>query len=487
MKVYLIYPDISSFHGLPYHPGLASIASVMISRGHEVRLSYLSEMRQAGSILKEIEEFRPEIVGFTAVETQFKFVNDLASQIRKMHRCLIVCGGPYVTLSPEVVLETVSPLDAVIIGEGEYAMADLAERLQKNDNWMETKNLAYREKDTGNLVKNALNPLIDDLDSLPYPCTGLFKYQDIIDRENVAMFYFNRGCPYSCSFCSNASLGHVYGMPSNRVRYRSVASVIDEIETILSKYRLRDDTVLHFGDDLFVFNKKWLSDFCDIYKKRISRPFWCTGRSNHMSDEICGLLKKAGCAVLMMSVESGNDYIRNDVMRRNISRQALVESFELCHKHGIGTLATCIIGLPFETPDMIEDSIRTVAGLKSVNSYGINIFYPYKGTRLREICEQNNFISDSIGGDFVERRESVLNLPDLPKEKILYYYRNWIKLIMRRKGKKARIKYQIRTWWDSVRKTPPGRLARLFINDTAVGRKFKRYVMKHVWNRAVTV
>lgn len=191
------------------------------------------------------------------------------------------------------------------------------------------------------------------------------------------MFHFNRECPYRCVFCSNEALGAVYGMSSNNIRMRSVDSVLKEIEDTVAGYRLNDDTVLHFSDDLFIFNNEWLEEFSRAYRKNIRRPFWCTGRSNYITDDTCRLLKEAGCLTLMMSVESGNDFIRNEVMKRNITRETLFRSFELCHKYGINTLVSCIIGLPFETPAMINDSIKVMARLKSVSTYGINVFYPF--------------------------------------------------------------------------------------------------------------
>jgi len=484
MKVHLIFPDVSSFHGLPYHPGLASIASVLIDKGHEVKLSYFDNMDDTEDVLKQIAEFKPALVGFTAVESQFRYVKYLASQIKKLHKCFIICGGPYVTLEPEVVLEDKSSLDAVIIGEGEHTIVELAEKIEKGENWLTTNNVVYKDKKTNCLVKRPLNPLIENLDSLPYPSLELFPYQQIIDQENMAMFHFSRGCPYHCGFCSNEALGRIYGKASNPVRFRSVESAIKEIEATLPKYKLRDSTILHFGDDLFIYNKKWLLEFCDLYKKRIGRPFWCTGRSNHISEDICSSLKDAGCTALMMSVESGNDYIRNKVMLRNIDRKILFKSFELCHKCGINTLATCIIGLPFENEDMIKDSIKTVAQLKSVTSYGINIFYPYKGTYLRKVCEEKGYMPTTIQNDFMERKESILNLPELSKETILYYYRNWITLIMKHKGLKERVKYILRNYWDKIRKKPLGMKIRVVINETKFGKILKKYVMRHIWNKA---
>lgn len=483
MRVYLVYPDIASIHGLPYHPGLASIASFLRAKGHEVKVAYFSDRGREEALASEIAAFGPDIVGFTAVETQFGHVKSLAARIRKACPCPIVCGGPYVTLAPEVVLESGSPLDAVVIGEGEHAAAEVLDKIASDEEWRGAKNLAYKDSRTGRLVTNPLNQLIAELDRLPYPAIDLFPYQEIIDRENIAMFHFNRGCPYRCHFCSNVALGRVYGMGANRLRYRSVGSVIDEIRGVLSRYMLRDDTLLYFGDDLFIFDKAWITDFCLRYRREIDRPFWCTGRSNLLSEEICKALKGAGCTMLMMSVESGNDYIRNEVMGRGISRETMFRSFELCHRYGINTLASCIIGLPSETPEMIEDSIRTVAQLKSISSYGINIFYPYSGTHLRKVCEEKGLMPEGTGKGFVERRQTMLNLPDLSAEKLDYYYANWVRLIMKHKGVAEQAKYAVRCYWDGFRATAAGQHLKRLAMDTAAGRRFKKVVMKLVWNK----
>lgn len=483
MKVYLIFPDIATFHGTPYHPGLASIAAVLIERGHEVKLGYLDSHDKESGILKQARDFNPDVVGFTAVESQFPYVMRLAPLVRKVKNCLIVCGGPYATLAPEFVLEKCDSIDAVIVGEGEYAMVEVLDKIMRGENWRSARNLAYIDKESRKLVRNPLLPLIEDLNLLPTPNTDIFPYQQIIDRNNIALFYFNRGCPYSCTYCSNTALGNVYGLSSNPIRYKTAKKAIAEIAATLAKYRLRDDTLLLFGDDLFVSNKHWLREFCDDYARLIKRPFWCTGRSNLITDEVCSLLRKAGCQLLMMSVESGNDYIRNEIMRRNISRDVLIRSFNLCHEHGINTQATCIVGLPFETVEMIEDSIKTVAALKSVTTYGINIFYPYKGTHLRRVCEEHGFMPADDYENFIERRQSILNLPDLSKDKILYYHKNWINLVMKERGCGPRLKYTLRLWWEALRLTYAGRLLRVFFNNTKLGKGFKRRTMSLLWNR----
>lgn len=480
MRTYLIYTDVNSIHGVNYHPGLASLSAVLLKNGHEVKIGCFNKLNDSDNIIKEIIGFHPDLVGFTAVETQFAYIKSLALEIRKIFQGLMICGGPYATFSPDAILGDENIFDAAVIGEGEIAITQIAEKINKIDNWHSANNLVYRDSQTSTIIKNPLNPIIEQLDLLPYPNTELFPYQRIINEKNVLVFHFNRGCPYKCSYCSNRALGEIYGKSFNSIRYRSVKSAIDEIDNTLSKYKLRDDTMLQFLDDLFIFNKEWLREFSSIYKKKINRPFWCTGRSNHINDEVCSLLKSAGCKLLMMSVESGNDYIRNDIMHRNISRETLFNSFELCHKYGLKTLATCIIGLPFETKSTIEDSIKTVSKLKSIKLYGINIFYPYKGTQLRNLCEANGFIStESDHSNFTERKSSILKLSDLTNEDLQYYYNNWEKLIMKQKGLGNSFKYAIKKNLMIFRKSFFGNWITQFLRFLRAEKIFKKLVYKY--------
>ena len=88
MKVYLVYPDVSTYHGLEYHPGLASIGAVLKDRGHEVKLGYVDRAHQFESLVNEVVDFEADVVGFTTVETQFIHVQRLAAMIKDRRDCV---------------------------------------------------------------------------------------------------------------------------------------------------------------------------------------------------------------------------------------------------------------------------------------------------------------------------------------------------------------------------------------------------------------
>ena len=129
----------------------------------------------------------------------------------------------------------------------------------------------------------------------------------------------------------------------------------------------------------------------------------------------------------------------------------MFQSFELANRYGLQTCAPVVIGVPFETPEMLEDSIKTVAQLHATE-YGCNIFYPYRGTPLRTVCEENGFMPDILGTEandvdrelIWERKESILNLPTLTKDEILHYNQNWTDLVTRQMPWSNRMAYGIR-------------------------------------------
>jgi len=431
MKVLLIFVDLNTFHHNDYHFGLGYISAMLKSHGHEVRLMVIHSSAEFPNILKTIEDFKPGVVGMSSVETQFSYVKELSKVIRKVCHVPVVAGGVYTTLYPEAAKES-NDLDGVFVGECEAAFSEFVRRVGLGEDFKSCPNFAYYVHKEDRLVVNQVLPLVRDLDRLPFPDREVFDYQEIVDRMGYAYFLFNRGCPYQCTYCSNHALARVYGGVKNNIRRRSVENCIDEIGEVLSRYNVNSKRI-YIGDDLFTLDKNWLYSFLSHFKREFNKyEFFCCTRSNLVTDEMFKKLRDAGCFRVMMSIESGNDFIRNKVMKRNISRKRIVASFALAHKHGIETNGVSIIGLPFETKEAVEDTIRLV-GECDVTEHGANVFYPYKGTELRKICEENNMIPSTAELTVSERKESILINNTINNNEITYFLENWGRLVNQHK------------------------------------------------------
>jgi len=420
MKVLFVYTNINGSHTDCYAPGLASIISMIRLNNHNASMVFVKTEEDYNKVLAEVERFRPHVVGLSSVSSQFNFVCEITNRIKENHPEIItVCGGTHPTIYPGCVLEARS-LDDVFVGESENAFVEFLEKLSHGRDYKDTDNLAYAKE--GRLVVNRLKPLITDLDSLPIPDKDVYPYEDNIKKEGLAHFLFSRGCPYLCTYCSNHAIAKVYNMLTNIPRYRSPEKSIVEIEEAVSKFKI--DTV-SIMDDIFGLNVEWREEFCEKYKQRIKIKFYCLLRANVIDEEFLRLLKDAGCYHVQIGIESGNPYLRNTILNRNMSNEQIVKAFELVKKYKMTANAINMIGLPGETEEMLWDTIRLNRRVKPTLS-SVNIFYPYKGTKLGDYCFKEGIVSEYRYPNFSnERRESVLNFSHEHKEKLIRYKNNW--------------------------------------------------------------
>jgi radical SAM superfamily enzyme YgiQ (UPF0313 family) len=426
VNILFVYTNINGFHEDTYSIGLASIVSVTKVSGHNPKVIIVKSRNEYLNVFKEIEDFKPRVVGFSSVSSQFNFVKELATEIkRKSPNIITVCGGVHPTINPRCVLEG-RCLDLIFVGESENSFTEFLEKLDCNKPYKDVDNIAYQQK--GKLVINKLKPFITNLDSLPYPNREIYPFEEILKAVGFAPFLFSRGCPFLCSYCSNHAIAKAYNLPRNSPRYRSAESSISEIEEAIGKFFIRK-IMIH--DEIFGIDKKWRQEFCEKYKKRVKIKFQCLLRANLIDEELIRLLKDAGCYRISIGVESGNEYIRNKIMNRGMSNKQIENAFDIIRKYGLETNALNIIGVPGETEEMIWDTIKLNRRIKPTDS-GLNIFYPYKGTKLGDYCFEKGLVDEDLYHSFSnERRQTVLQYPEQYKMKISYFRQNWEDLVYR--------------------------------------------------------
>jgi radical SAM superfamily enzyme YgiQ (UPF0313 family) len=166
-------------------------------------------------------------------------------------------GGVHATVAPFECLNIEGVL-GVCVGEAELALSNFVDAFVADRDHYSTSNFYFKRN--GGTITNSLCPLIQDLDSLPFPDRTLFAY-DPSESMLGLEFMFSRGCPYTCSFCINASLQGLYKGKGPYVRFRSPKSAVDEIEKTVKLYNYKG--TLTFHDDVFTMNKKWLKEFTE--------------------------------------------------------------------------------------------------------------------------------------------------------------------------------------------------------------------------------
>jgi len=305
--------------------GVMSISSVLNDAGHQTAL-IIEEF--PNKILKFVKNLKPDIIAFSCTTGTHKWVIRVAEKIKSEMNVPIIAGGPHPTLFPQMIEEP--SIDFICCGEGEYAMLDLVNAFSKEDDYTSIPNLWVKKGER--IFKNEIRPLFSDLDSLPPVDRNLYYKYPFIRKNPTKFFLSGRGCPYKCTYCCNHIYQKLYKDKGRYIRQQSVERVIAEIRQIRNNFGIK---TVWFHDDIFVLNQGWIKEFCDRYKREIDLPFNCSIRPNLVTEELVAMLKKAGCYNVTMGVESGNDYLRNEVLKRHMSSEEIIQAGDIIKKHKI--------------------------------------------------------------------------------------------------------------------------------------------------------
>jgi anaerobic magnesium-protoporphyrin IX monomethyl ester cyclase len=426
MKILLINPagheskykkhPVINFTAIPL--GLAYIAAMLEEDGHDVRALDASCFQISPEESKKwVKKFNPGLVGIQAYTPTVNYAVDYADAVKDVvPDAKVMLGGPHPTFMPEQTLNYSKSIDFCIRGEGEYTSVHLVNALEKGTPLKDIKGLSFRNN--GNLYHNPDAPLIEDLDALPFPARHLFPiqhYRFFGSRFKGASFVSSRGCPFRCSFCSEAALFR------NRWRPRSVENVVDEIEYVEGKWK---KSIIAFMDDCFALNKKRVWAFCDELKKRKIDCAWgCAMRVDIPDFNMLNKMASHGCGMIYYGVESGEQKILNNV-KKGTSTDQTRNVFKWCRRLGIDTVASLAFGFPGETKRSVLRTIQFIIDLKP----SFVVFAsatPYPGTPFFDQALKNGWIKE-VPQDWSRFTlvDPVLELTELSKDElkqILFY------------------------------------------------------------------
>lgn len=426
MKITFVYPDLNTAYPKwsgYFYQGIASIAAVLKKAHHTVFLIHITDPNYSKEkFISAVRSKDPDLIAFSMTTLAFQFVKKLIQWLNDERiKAKIICGGVHPTISPE---ETIGHpgIDMICRGEGEKALARLCECLEKDKDVRNILNIWV--KDNEKIYRNPLGPL-NNLDALPFADRTIFDYKNLVlERDGKGLFMASRGCPYRCSYCVNHTLHELYN--SKSVRFRSVDNVILEIKEAIYKYPFIKRIV--FDDDILFLNKKWASEFTLKYPQEIGVPFMCNMRPNLVDEDLVRLMKKAGCDKVNFGLESGNDFIRNKILNRNLTRTQLMNAFHLCKKEGIQVRTFNMMGFPYETAYNVLETIKLNAegGVDEVGQ--ASIFYPFPHTKLYDLCRDKGFLKKHNrpeGAIYDYFSESVMSLDTISKKQIIALHRNF--------------------------------------------------------------
>lgn len=335
------------------------------------------------------ERIKPsELIGFTCTFSQeWVFHRELIGYVHRFFpESIFVAGGEHVSALPEYCLDDCPELDICIIGEGEEVFVRLLDALVKKGRISEVPSLVYRSSNGGGYCCTPRGTRIRGIDKIPLPAWDLIPLENYLSRglnyhvrrgRTIPML-MSRGCPYQCTFCSNAN------MWGNPWIMRNTALVADEMGYYINHYKV---TNFVFSDLTAVVNKESIVNLCNEIINRKMNVTWQlpTLRTEAVDRQVLELMYHAGCRELDFAIESGSRKILDSVNKKN-NPQKMVSLIKDGLHVGINLCVNIVIGLPQEGIKDFLITYKLVIKLALIGLQELNVFpfVPYPGSRLFE-------------------------------------------------------------------------------------------------------
>jgi radical SAM superfamily enzyme YgiQ (UPF0313 family) len=321
-----------------------------------------------GAIVKK----RPDIVGFSVAPAEYQWALGMSRRIKEVLDVPIIFGGYHPTLLPELCMEN-REVDMICRGEGEEALAELLNSMDKGQVDYSIKNIWFKKN--GEIIKNPIRPLQKNLDDLSFPDRDLFlrHFPDFWKHE-IGFVLASRGCPFSCSYCANAAYNELYKDKGSIYRLRSPANVIEECVLLKDKYRVKK---IHFRDDLFGSDTGWLGEFIPEYKRRVKLPFTCLSHPRAMTRRNVELLKEGDCRLAIIGIQSGSERLRRDVFNRRETNEDIRRFAGICRENKLSVSFNHIFDAPTDSEEEIFESARLYNDVRPqvIDSY-VLVYFP---------------------------------------------------------------------------------------------------------------
>ncbi len=335
-----------------------------------------------------IQDFAPDILGVSVMTP----VYGAAVRVNKVARALlpdlrIVWGGPHPTVQAREVLCDEPEVDFVVLREGEVTLVELCNALRAGrPDLAQVAGIAYRGP--AGVHVNQARELVTDLDALAPPDKSADLNLDVYarDPERAALgnLFTSRGCPFRCAYCSSHT---VWG---RRVRYRTPASVVAEMQHLQREYGVERFTFL---DDTFTMNRAWVTAVCDAMLAAGLKVRWgCYTRLDILSDELLLKMRAAGLAEMDVGIETGSQRMA-DKLQKNIQLDRVREMARVLNRRHINWNAFIMMGLPDETEADIQATVDFIHEVKPVRCI-LSVFTPYPGDALFDLCRARGLIPD---------------------------------------------------------------------------------------------
>lgn len=423
MRILFIWPNKGSFGLKPI--SLALLSGILKRQGHDVEVfdttfmdfgykdnsEILSKLRSfkavdfgqydvgktkvdlQDALLSRLRDFNPDMVGVSALSDEIAIGMD-ASRIVKDWRgdVPVVWGNKAATMNPGKLLAS-GAVDFACVGEGFEFVTNILDCLARKTDPRSIKNIAWIDEQ-GGLRRNELSPFFQELDSLPILDWSVFDHRQFLrpfeGQVHVAGDHMiSWGCPNRCTYCINDAYRKLYGSRAGSfLRSYGVKRIAGELKHLTDRWGL---TFFKFQDEDFCLKPlRYFRELAQEYRQQVGLPFSAMAHARSLGAEKVALLKQMNCVSISIGIETGNEALRRNVLKRSESKDDIIEAVHRLNDAGIRTSGFNMLGIPYETRATVMETIELnrESGVRYPNTV---FFYPLEGTELRDMAIQGGF------------------------------------------------------------------------------------------------
>lgn len=405
------------------HIKLASIGANRGNKG-DLRDDEIFTIKPTSEIIPDfvrtVEEYQPDILLMSLQEDVFHVAEMLLRSIEDKKIPHLI-GGVFCNNAPELVLK--SPyINNICTFEGEVMYRKIITALKEGKDITSVDGVMWKDAD-GKIKKNKPNPLCNISDVTPdFGCFDNKRWQRPMGGNHfyraVSMETY-RGCPYKCTYCNSPTSREISSKLNlgNFMRRKDAKQIEKDLKFYIDT--IGPDFIMFMDDSFLARPKREIFEFCEMWSK-YNIPFWFNSRIENCRPEYLQALKDVGLYRMTFGLESGNEKYRNEYLLRSVKNETYYDYFDIINDSNIPYSLNVLIGMPFETREMVLDSARVIRRARGWDGLTVSMFQPYHGTKLRDISVEAGFLDPSVvmSGGFLDSYFLDMPKPYLQREDV---------------------------------------------------------------------
>lgn len=376
--------DMSRIANIMAPLGLLYLAAWVDKYGHYSKIhDCYAFPGQDEKIYKYIKSEQPEFIGFSTTTSSFLDGIRIAENVKSVRPDIkVIFGGVHISSLREQLLYDYPVIDFGVVGEGEQTLLEIMEN--KNLDFSGIEGLIHRSN--AEVVFNGFRKKLINMDELPFPAYE--KLYGFPESYQLPIFSYpkapnttvitSRGCPYECSYCDRSVFRKTY-------RYNSPQYMVEFLTYLRKKFNIKH---VNIYDDTFTLHRKRVMEFCELkIKSKLKMTFNCAARSEQIDLEMLKTMKKAGCWMVSLGIETGDlellkkhrSYLPRDKVENPL--EDIRDKIQLIKKAGLRAKGLFMMGLPGETEETINTSMEYVFSLP-LDEFNLAKLTPFPGAPL---------------------------------------------------------------------------------------------------------